>query len=82
VINLNLAIYLQKLKAPVFGSLFMAIAVWQAKNFIANLTTLPVLLLICTLLGSAVYAIAIFLIAPKSFRQLLDLSRLALRMKA
>jgi O-antigen/teichoic acid export membrane protein len=76
-IDLNLATYLQKLTAPVVGSLVMAICVWQTANFFVNITSLPILLAICILLGFGVYTLISLIIAPKIFQQLRDLSRLA-----
>jgi O-antigen/teichoic acid export membrane protein len=81
-IGVEISVYVRKFIVPLIASLIMVVAIWQAKNFLENLTSLPVLLSICTLIGSFVYAIAIFFIAPKSFQRLLDLSRLAIGLKA
>lgn len=70
--------YLRQFVAPLVGSVAMAAAMLAAKQPLQDWLNPQMLILVCTLLGVAVYVTAIRLLSPKLFQQLLELVRLAL----
>lgn len=73
-----LLVYLRQFVAPIVCSLTMAIAILVIKQPLSNWLNPPGLIGVCSLLGAIVYVMALRLFAPKLFRQLLELARLAL----
>ncbi|MBW4686916.1 MAG: MOP flippase family protein [Komarekiella atlantica HA4396-MV6] len=74
-IRINLITYLQQYIAPMVGSVAMVAAILGTKYFLSNFINLPILLLISILVGAIVYPVTIILIAPKEFRQFIDVFR-------
>ncbi len=77
VIHIELITYLRQYVTPLTASIVMVIAILGTKFFLASLTTSLVVLVVCTLIGAAVYAITIQLIAPALLQRSLELARLA-----
>lgn len=77
LIQTPLLSYLQQFVAPLISSLIMAVVILRVKQLLSAWSPLA-LLVVCTLVGAVVYGLAIRLLAPKLFQQMLGLARLAL----
>ncbi len=77
LIQINLITYLRQYAAPLIGSLIMLASILGAKHILGGMLNLPMLLTIYIVLGAVIYISTILLIAPKLFRQIVDLFRSA-----
>jgi PST family polysaccharide transporter len=64
--------YLRQFVAPLVCSLVMTVTILTAKQLLGDFLNSYALLVICTLLGAAVYGLAIRFFAPKLFQQLME----------
>lgn len=81
LIRLDFTTYLSQYLAPSYGSLIMIIALLGAKEVLHDSMDVQLLLPIYILLGAAVYAVAILVMAPKLFQQVLSLATTAIPSK-
>jgi PST family polysaccharide transporter len=80
LIHIDLMTYLRQYIGPVAASLVMCGSIWGAMWIVGDALNVAVALVLYIALGIAVYGAAIFLFAPKLFRQLLTLMRLVMPM--
>ena len=78
LINISWSVYLRQFIAPFFSTGVMAIAVWTSKQMLSDLLIPQQLIVSCTLIGVAIYTLAIRILAPQLFNQLLELAKLVL----
>ncbi len=70
--------HLRQLIAPFVSTLIMVVVILIVKYFLQNLLNSQVLLVSCTLIGAIVYGLTIRWLAPKLWRQSLELVTLAI----
>lgn len=73
LIRVNVFTYLSNYIAPLTGSLAMVASMFALKYFIGNFVSLYILLAACIVISPLIYALTIFLVAPKLFQQVLEL---------
>ena len=67
--------YLRQFISPLLTSSIMAIAVYTTRVSLSNLLTPQLLIIVCTLIGIIVYGIALAIVAPQLFKQLLEIAK-------
>lgn len=77
LIRVNAFTYLSNYIAPLTGSLVMTAAILGIKYFFSSFLNLYILIAVCMGIGSLVYGLTVFLMAPTLFRQVLDLAQSA-----
>lgn len=77
LIHIQITRYVSQFIAPVLGSLVMVLGIIVTKQLFRDLIGLPVLLVVCIVVGAIVYTASMLLIAPTIFKQLLELTRLS-----
>lgn len=73
LIRINVFTYLSNYIAPLTGSLAMVATMFALKYFLGNFVNLYILLAACIVISTLIYALTIFLVAPKVFQQVLEL---------
>lgn len=81
LIHIDVIKYFSQYAPPLLASIVMVSTIFGIKYFFAYSLNLPILLVVCILVGAAVYAISILLLAPKLFHKVLDLAFLAMPVK-
>lgn len=76
LIPLNPITYIRQYIPPLMGSLLIVVTVLLLKQLISSFVNVYVLLTVCIVMSSVVYALTIFLTAPNLFRQVLNLAQL------
>ncbi|MBD2435659.1 lipopolysaccharide biosynthesis protein [Nostoc sp. FACHB-110] len=75
LIHINIGTYLRQGCIPLAGTIFMLIAIIIVKTFCATLMSPLALLSVCIVVGTIVYVLSIYLIAPKLFWQVVNIAR-------
>lgn len=81
LIPIELKIYFRQFIAPLTGSLGMVLTIWGTQYFLGDWLNQSHLLAICVTIGAVVYGIAIRLIDPKLFQQVIELIQSLIAMK-
>ncbi|MEQ9486246.1 MOP flippase family protein [Coleofasciculus sp. F4-SAH-05] len=76
LINIKLTTYVYQYIVPFTGTLGMVAAILIAKYLLANFINLYTLIVVCSLLGTAMYTLIITLIAPKLIHKVMNLIKL------
>ncbi|WP_299489563.1 MOP flippase family protein [Acaryochloris sp. IP29b_bin.137] len=82
LVNLNIRAYFTRYGTPLLGSGIMVGCIWLFRYFLNSYLDIKVLLSLCIAVGVLTYACTIFLLAPKFFKELLDLARSAIPSKS
>ncbi|MBC1241941.1 MOP flippase family protein [Nostoc sp. 2RC] len=75
LIHIDIWTYLRQGAVPLAGTIIMLMSIFSVKYFLINLISPPVILAISIAVGIIVYVLSIFLIAPKLFWQVVNISR-------